>query len=122
MFRNKFEHVQWTTTIFYISDLLGSRHPIKLPGLKNLTLPFESRVWFGLLASLMATSLAFWAIHRAYRTLEDMDNSFEGGELARPVVSSFDFFLYTLSTLTEPLEICWFERLCAGKDFFKRPL
>ena len=84
--------------------------------------PFESRVWLGLLASLMATSLAFWVIHRTYRTLEDMDNSFEGGELARPVVSSFDFFLYTLSTLTEPLEICWFERLCAGKDFFKRPL
>ena len=114
MYQEKFQFVDWTQMIFAGCDVLATRIPIRVPGYTKLILPFPAQVWVALLASLTAIMLTLFAIHRNYLGLSKMNSPGING-LVVPVVCKFDYLIYPMAMLTEPVSLPWFRQYSTGK-------
>ena len=103
-------YIQWTQMLFITANLFGSRLPIRVSEFNNLVLPFAPLVWAGVLACLLAVSVALWLIYRAYRAEEALADPM----IKRPVKLGMDFAIYPLAAMIEPFEIPWFQVGSAG--------
>ena len=116
MIREKLEFVEWTQMIFAACDVLATRIPIRVPEYTNLILPFPSDVWTAFLASLGAMIVTLFGIHRFYLVLSKQKSMATlEGLLVTPVVSKFDYIMYPVAMLTEPVSLPWFKRYSTGK-------
>ena len=95
--------------LYQIHDVLTTRLPVQLPAYQNIIRPFPLSLWMATAAMLFFMTIVFMTFHSAYQIFEPKD-----GRLINDVDSKADFFIMTLSTLTEPGSLPWFTNKISG--------
>ena len=114
-FGHKAPYLDYTFPIYHVWDIMGSRIPIRLPAYENLILPFPRSVWITSFALFCAMSFIFMGFQETYAKIDTFPELQAEEKFTVQVYSKFDFIIKTFSTLTEPIEINWFQRWSAGR-------